>query len=113
MSQFITLESAVAMTTLFRQQRENILDSNYQNQNILPYCESFDRDVFDTVLSQTGCVGLRIYYGMTEDNRLHAIVVGFDENDEDMLPGTQEFNIIEEGKRCPQECPPPSVLNGE
>ena len=111
MSQFISLQTAVTMTTRFRQERENILNSSYQNQNILPLCETFDRDVLDSVLGQEGCVGLRIYYGMMEGDQVHAIIVGVDENNEDMLPGVQEFNIIEEGKRCPDDCPPPSALN--
>ena len=119
MSQFISLQDAINMTTLYRAERENILAEEYREQNILSICETFDRDVFDIVLAQEGCKGLRVYYGMKENYQVHAIVVGVNENNEDMLPttgmlpATENFSIIEEARRCPDDCPPPSDLNGE
>jgi hypothetical protein len=112
MSQFISLEDAVDMTTLYRQDKETILSSTYQNHNILPKCETFERDYFDDVLAQSGCVGIRIYYGMDENNKVHAIVVGVNGDDEDIIfPNTDNSLIIEEAKRCPDDCPPSSDLN--
>jgi hypothetical protein len=121
MSQFISLPIAIDMTSLYRSQRENILKTEYQNQNILPLSEAFDRTVFDAVLAESGCEGLRIYYGMSEDLKIHAIIVGTDVNGDDILPSSgaaaandpedDDGYIIENGNRCPPICPGDSPLN--
>lgn len=115
MSQFISLSTAEDMTTLFRNQRENILKTEYQGDNLLPICETFDREVFDTLLARTGCESLRIYYGMSEDFKIHAIIVSVDENGADILPpeslNNEDDYIGENGNRCPDLCPPSSRLN--
>jgi hypothetical protein len=117
MSQFISLQAAAAMTALYRNHREDILQPSYRGANILPICESSDRSAFDTILSQTGCTGLRIYYGMKEDFTIHVIIVGVNTAGEDMLPpgslsATETGDeIIENGNRCPDLCPPASPLN--
>ena len=55
---------------------------------------------------------------MDEQLRIHAIIVGVNEKNEDMIAsltsGTDVMTgeeIIEEGNRCPPFCPPPSILN--
>ena len=115
MSHSISLADAISMTSLHRQEKENILDTNYKNNNTLPLCETFDRDAFDTVLAQSGCTGLRIYYGMNSSNQVHAIIVGVNDDNEDMIPSNSSDSptsqIIEAGIRCPVDCPPPSDLN--
>jgi hypothetical protein len=114
---FISLDDAVSMTTLHRSDKETVLDTSYKNNNVLPTCETFDRDAFDAVLGQSGCVKLRIYYGMNSSNQVHAIIVGVNEDDEDMIPASNtetseaSSQIIEAGVRCPVDCPPPSDLN--
>ena len=126
MPQNISLAKAIQMTTLYRQEKENILAVPFKNQNILCKSETFDRGVFDVVLAQTGCAGLRVYYGMDEELKVHAIVVGVDSNNQDMLPPSVsgktttasldddgDDGIIETGNRCPDDCPPGSGgLNG-
>lgn len=120
MSSFIPLQQAIEMTMLYRQQKENILDPAFQNKNILVNSETFERAEFDTVLGDPNCVKLRIYYGMDDSLQVHAIIVGVDAKDQDILPddtaGTTSVTdpggrIIEEGMRCPPNCPPPSSLN--
>lgn len=120
MNHFISLQEAIDMTSLYRSEKENILKTEYQSQGILPLSEAFEREAFDTVLGKTGCAGLRIYYGMTEDLKVHALVVGVDENGHDMLPETEsasqtteeeDDDIIEKGIRCPDICPGESPLN--
>jgi hypothetical protein len=119
MNHFISLQEAIDMTSLYRNQREDILKTEFQNQGILPLSEAFDRSAFDTVLAKEGCAGLRIYYGMSEDFKVHAIIVGTDENGHDILPESSgAFNeaetgddyIIEKGNRCPDICPDDSPL---
>jgi hypothetical protein len=122
MNHFISLQQAQEMTERYRQNRVSILQPPYQQGNVLAISESFDRAAFDSVLAQPGCVGLRIYYGMDPSLQVHAIIVGYNENNEDMLPVQTGFtaasstdegetNIIEEGNRCPDFCAPDSPLN--
>ena len=119
MNHFISLTEAASMTALYRQQKEDILGSAYQNQGILPICETFDRAAFDAVLNQAACTGIRIYYGMDNELKVHAIIAGVNDNDEDILPAqsnsmnetTEDVSIIERGTRCPDICPPESELN--
>lgn len=130
MNQLISLPQAIDMTTLYRQQKEVILKEEFTGQNILCLSETFDRAVFDQVLAQTGCTALRIYYGMDRELKIHAIIVGVNENNEDILPvlsstdpshapatttedddDNDDSGIIETGQRCPDYCPPASDLN--
>ena len=103
------------MTTLFRSQKEMILGPNFQGQSILPLSESFDAEIFKTLLESPGCVRVRIYYGMSADLKLHAIIVGVNDKDEDIIPVDEDTlvgePIIEESVRCPPNCPPASPLN--
>jgi len=117
MSQFISLDQAIAMTTLYRNENEKILAPEFQGKNILCRSETFDREVFDTLLSKPDCKYIRIYYGMDEKLQVHAIIVAANEENEDILPpkgGVQlpgDGDIGENGRRCPDVCPPPSDLN--
>ena len=104
------------MTAKFRGERENILKTEYQQQNVLPIAETYDKACFESLLAKADCAGLRIYYGMDENLKIHAIIVAVNENNEDMLPSTllaatDEGDIIESGIRCPELCPPESALN--
>ena len=107
----ISLQQAIAMTTLYRTNRP----SNF------PVCETFDVDAINKLLATEGCRFLRIYYGMKEDLTVDAILVAVNTDGEDILPaGTAENDatddgaiIIEDGIRCPPDCPPSSVLNVE
>ena len=106
-SHFIPLQQAAEMTTLFRQQNESILAPEYRKQNILPHSETFNRDAFEKLLAETGCAGIRIYYGMDEKLKVHAILVGVNDSNEDILtpqsnqPQSTAPVIAEERQRCP------------
>lgn len=120
MEHSITLQAAVEMTGRFRNYREIILDPLYQGQAILPLAESFNRYDIDVVLAQPGCTALRVYYGMDADYTVHAILVGVDQNNQNLLPAgggltaTAEADpILEKGTRCPDICDETSPLVGE
>lgn len=114
---FISLSQGISMTTLYRSDKEAILATAYQNQNILPISETFNRNALDTLLAIEGCEAIRIYYGMDENLKVHAILVAVNENNEDLLPDannnslSEEESVVEEGQRCPDLCPPSSPLN--
>jgi hypothetical protein len=117
MNHEIPLETAIEMTTLYRAEKEAILDPSFRNQDILANCETFDANAIRKVLDQTGCASMRIYYGMDKESKVHAIIVGVNEANEDMLPGTNILGedddvILDDSIRCPTNCPPPSPLNG-
>jgi hypothetical protein len=118
MSKLIPLQQAVDMTTLYRKEKEKILAPDYKGMNILAICETFSRADIEYLLAEPDCRQLRVYYGMDADLKVHAIIVGVNSKDEDILPAQQakttdgDAGIIEEGTRCPDICPPGSALNG-
>jgi len=116
MSHFISLSEAEGMTARYRLNREGVLENAYKNRNILPISETFDKAAFERLLSRPECTYVRIYYGMDEHFKIHAIIVAADEGGKDILPNEQltdseEEDIIERGNRCPELCPEPSPLN--
>jgi hypothetical protein len=109
----ISLETAIAMTTRYRAQKDTILAPGLPGRDLLPISETFDRAAFDGLLAQPGCTGVRIYYGMNESLQLRAVIVGVNAKDEDILP-TQtapDAEILDISKLCPPVCAPASPLN--
>lgn len=104
----ISLTDAVAMTTAYRSQRAASM----------PLCETFERQSVDALLATTGCSYLRVYFGARADGSVHLVLVAADGDGRDILPEAgASYNasnplILEDGYRCPPECPPPSKLNG-
>jgi hypothetical protein len=118
MSEFISLKKAIEMTSLFRKEKEELLKEQYRNKNILVNSETFEKDQLEKILAKDGCEKLRIYYGMDEEFKIHAILVPVNANNEDILPEVKineepinDEGIIDKGVRCPPNCPPPSELN--
>lgn len=108
----ISLDQASTMTSSYRKGKDAILLSGYQGKNLLPICETFGRAAFDTLLGQTDCTSIRIYFGMDTDLKIHSIIVGVNSNNEDMIPSeSNDLQIMEVGIRCPDDCPPKSDLN--
>jgi hypothetical protein len=118
----ISLQKAKEMTTRFRGNQHKVLKSEFANKNIIPHSETFNREAFERLLAQPGCVGIRIYSAMTEEMELRFIAVGVNQNNGDILPAidvqttadTSEEDgsvIVEDGTTCPPTCPPPSPLN--
>ena len=115
----ISLERAKEMIRTYREKKATILQPEYADSNVLPHSETFNREAFDRLMAQPGCAGVRIYYGMDEQLNVHAIVIGVNENNEDLLPSTDSTGsseptgeplILEEAVRCPPNCPEGSVL---
>jgi hypothetical protein len=117
MNNSISLQQAIDMTKLFREQKDNIVNPDMIGKNVILTCETFDRAIFDSILSQTGCVGMRIYSGLNPNLSLRSIIVGVDDQNKDMLPdnafaiGGDGRSIGEDGQPCPPYCPPSSPLN--
>lgn len=58
----------------------------------------FNRDIIDKMLAQSGCIGIRVYYGMHDDGKYTFILVGIDSSGDDLSDG-----II---AQMPGLCPP-------
>lgn len=119
MHHVISLNEAIAMTSRYRDHRNNILQPAHQHQDILPLSETFDRAALDLLLSKPGCTAIRIYFGMDESLRVHAVIVASNSENEDILPhspapserGDEDDFVIDRGNRCPPICPRKSPLN--
>lgn len=110
----ISLDEAIKMTAKYRDEKENILKPSHREQNILAQSEAFEKDAIQFLLDQSNCVKIRVYYGMDDDMKVHAILVGVNSNDEDILPtdeSAENGEIVERGMRCPTICPTSSPLN--
>lgn len=126
----IPLPLAMEMIARYRAQCEVILKPEFQNKEVLPYCETFQADAFARILAQPSCVGVRAYLGMDKEDKVKLIFFGVNDQYKDIIPsdsGTQSFKastgrspagasatedegddegvIIEEGQRCPPLCP--------
>lgn len=103
----ISLQQAIDMTTLYRKNRPDNLS----------ICETFDIAAIQSLIANPLIASLRIYYGMSTDNMIHAILVGADASGKDILPSSTSLlagdpiQIVEDAINCPPICPPESPLN--
>lgn len=97
----ITLSNASALTKNFR-------DSLSDPSAIIG--EYFGGDAIRSILNQTGCVGIRIYYGLDSSNVPSLVISGVDANGNDILtPGN--VMLADTGRRCPPNCSTSNPLN--
>lgn len=109
MENIISYEEAKKLIDRYRQNWQNVPTTGYTDS--LSLAETFSAEAFRKLLDQPGCVSVRIYYGMKEDFKICAILVGVDAQDRDMvgvLKGSVEDIIVEYGKICPPFCAPDS-----
>jgi hypothetical protein len=82
-----------------------------QNHQMSPRVPSikggyFGRSIFDKILAQSGCVGVRFYYAQKDDGTSTLVLVGVDNMSNDMTGGVLGDVVIP----CPPYCGT-SVLN--
>jgi hypothetical protein len=111
---FISLQTAIDMTTFYRENKEKVIDSEYATNGVLSICDTFDKSEIEALVSKTNCSKIRLYYGMNEEFQVRPILVAVDSNDADILPSiaaaTNE-DIVNDSIKCPPICPPGSALN--
>lgn len=91
----IPISEGAALTKNFRKK--------FQNQ---PKGYFFSKDTLDSILQQTGCVGIRFYFGSDDNGTLKLVFVGAQANEDDIL------NIVGDGGfLCPPNCGSVNVLN--
>jgi len=116
----VSQDQVKKLTSHYEKKKDSILKKKFHGKAILPTCETFDRRAFDQLLSQDGCVGIRIYFGMDEESNVKLIVVGVNEKDHDMVGSNSKMKAIKSDDkteesvfafsnalRCPPYCPPP------
>lgn len=91
----ISIEEAGALT---RQYREN-----NPNETIAHF---FGKEILQQILDQQDCMGIRIYYGIDADGNRELVLVGANENEDDILDLIADISTP-----CPKACSSPNALN--
>lgn len=102
----ITLAQAIEMITRFRLEMPLMLKPPYSSQHLLPISETFKKSIFSDLAAQPGCVAIRTYLAMDEQNLVRLIFVGVNNDNGDIVsdaPGNKGL-IFEYGQRCPPIC---------
>jgi hypothetical protein len=82
--------------------------ANYRNANPNEVkAHYFGGDAIQSVLAQTNCVGLRIYYALTDTGAKQLVIVGVDANQNDLVNGI----ILDRSILCPPDCGAANSLN--
>ena len=102
----ISLQKAIEMTTRFRTEIKVIFKPEYSGVDILPLSETYKKSIFDELGRHEECVAIRAYLGMDKNNHVRLIFVGVDDDNNDILSGSNEQGgyIFEYGQRCPPIC---------
>jgi hypothetical protein len=82
---------------------------NFRSHPTVPTIKGghFARNIFEKILAQPGCVGIRYYYAALDDGSPTMVLVGVDGNGNDMEQGV----IGETVYPCPPLCSSPNQLN--
>jgi hypothetical protein len=86
------------------------LTENYRNSNPAPTTclgEYFSKTAVQQLLAQTGCVGMRIYYGEDTSGNQKLVIVGVNSTGNDLYMG----KILEFGKPSPPDSSAANPLN--
>lgn len=94
----VSLEAAAALTKGYRE----IAPQG------TPLGSLFPREVFERLLAQPGCAGVRIYYGRNDRREHELLLVGVDTMGDDMTAG----ELFDFGLPCPPYCGGENDLNG-
>ncbi len=97
----ISLQDAAALTGKFRQILMPLLGGKKG--------EYFSQAAINSLLSQEGVVGIRIYLGLSDDliPLPKLVLVGVKANGDDVVAG----EIVENGTFCPPSCGSINILN--
>lgn len=91
----ITLAVGAAMTAAYRAANPNQTKAHF-----------FGKDILNSILGQTGCMGIRMYYGIDTDGVKQLVIVGVDADGHDLT------NLVGDlSTRCPTVCDADSALN--
>lgn len=66
----------------------------------------FGKDILKQILNQEGCMGIRMYYGVSDKGEKELVIVGTDGSEDDMLDLVADLSMP-----CPSRCSSPNPLN--
>ena len=72
----------------------------------LTIASCMDKEAYQDLMNQPGCVSVRTYFALDENSILTIVVVGVDDQGEDMTSGI----LLNHGFKCPAKCPKKSSL---
>ena len=93
----ISLEDAATLTAAYR--------STISTGDTIG--EYFGGTAIQTILSQDGCVGIRIYYGIDSTGVKTLVICGVTSTGDDLYSGS----LAEHGLKCPPDCSSKNALN--
>jgi hypothetical protein len=78
------------------------MTANYRNSDGASGAKAhfIGKDILNSILSQTGCMGIRVYYGIDDSGNKELVFVGANAQQNDMTSGI----IAERIKPCPPYC---------
>lgn len=91
----ITLATGKDLTARFR--------TNFSSQ---PKGRFFGKEILNSILNQSNCQGIRMYFGQDNNGVLQLVLCGADENGNDMLNVIADISIA-----CPSVCSSANDLN--
>jgi len=73
----------------------------------------FGKDLILKILSQDGCMGIRMYYGVDDSGKKQLILVGTDAKENNMIPTSEDarsasYTLADASIPCPDECGDPN-----
>ena len=82
---------------------------NFGNNPIAPPNKAvyFERNIYDKILAQPGCVGIRQYFARVDEKNVTLVLVGVDAKGDDLINGI----VGEGGWACPPYCGSDGKLN--
>lgn len=86
------------------------LTANYrdvQTETVYVKAQLFGQDAMKELLDQSGCIAVRMYYGLTNQGVPRLVLVGVDEYGNDICDGI----IMDKGLMCPPDCSEENSLN--
>jgi hypothetical protein len=93
--EYYSPEEAGELTRRYRKAKINTVEGGFMG-----------REKLQAILDQTGCMGIRVYFGMDEDKTMSMVFVGADADENDLLK-----NITQHVLKCPPRCSEKNVLN--
>jgi len=85
--------------------------ANYRNQNPGQVeAHFFGFEIIQKILDESGCMGIRIYYGIDDDGKKQLILVGADADMNNLIPSTPnqvipgENIVADVSSPCPPWC---------
>ena len=110
---FISSATATGFTSRFHEQKKK------EGQEPGSYVEAqfYGKEQLKKLMAKEGCVGLRFYRGISEDQELNGqiVVVAVNADGKDLtrtriglkdMPGGEEDDALADGPRCPHDCNP-------